>query len=561
MKRTLALILALLMTISLFAACSSKDDKGTGTTPSNGNGTTTTTPSGDQGGDQTDGGAATTPSGDGANAPASEGKTSITIGMVGAHDSSDPCSESSNDFITQMMLYDKIMEIDDHTGERVFRILDSFEWTDDVTMKLVLRQDVYFANGDQATGEDLLYTFYSQVKNVDGTDKARTDKAPIFSYIDFDKSYVDDDGFTVYIVWQQPYARAEPSLDACLIQKKFVEEHPETDEIWYTDPLGSGPYKITDMQHDAYITFTRRDDYWNKDYTYEAEQITLKFYSDETGMYVDYQNGVIDAMYNVSANIVEQVQSANTGVVNAVPNGACAILWFNESNEYLANAKVREAICYAIDMDAVGQIAFGSLYKKPHSFLPEGFEGYSEHEGYTFDLDRAQKALDESGYKGSDIKLHIIAMNDGTQPKVAETIQGYLSMLGITLEIETLDMGTALPKMLQRDGTDFQYFSKNGGNPTGELTQLVAGNGKDAPFQCSAIYDEEYNRICDETTWTTDHEKSVKGCEELDDWLYDNYYGIPVNDVQMALVYNPNVISSFDQCSILKGCLGSLTLA
>ena len=156
MKRTLALILALLMTLSLFAACSSKDDKGTGTTPSDGSGTATTTPSGDQGGD-----AAATPSSDGTNAPASEGKTSITIGMVGAHDSSDPCSESSNDFITQMMLYDKIMEIDDHTGERVFRILDSFEWTDEVTMKLVLRQDVYFANGDQATGEDLLYTFYS----------------------------------------------------------------------------------------------------------------------------------------------------------------------------------------------------------------------------------------------------------------------------------------------------------------------------------------------------------------------------------------------------------------
>lgn len=562
MKKTLALILALLLTVSIFVSCSSTDSTDSGAAPA-GDSSTTAPAGGEDGGSGQGGGSAgsTTPA-DGSSAPASPGeKTSVTIGFVGTHDSSDPCAESSNDFITQMMLFDKVMEKDDHTGEIHSRTLESFEWTDEVTMKLVLRQDIYFANGDQATGEDLLYSFYCQTAQVDGTEKVQTDKYPNYRYIDFDKSYVDADGFTVYLVWQQPFSRAETSMDCCLIQKKFVEEHPETDEIWFTDPLGSGPYKITDMEHDAYITFTRRDDYWNKDYTYDAEEITLKFYTDETGMYVDYQNGVIDAMYNVSANIVEQVQSANTGVVNTVSNGACSVLWMNESNEFLSNIKVREAICYAIDVDAIGQIAYGALYKKPYSFIPEGFNGYVAHEGYTYDLERAKAALDESGYKGSDITLHTIAMNSDPQPKIAETIQGYLSMLGITLEIETLDMGTALPKMLQRDGTDFQYFSRNGGNPMGELTALVAGQDKASSFQCSAIYDETYNEVAERIKWTTDMDTVVEGAKELDTWLYDNYYGIPLCDLQLALVYNPNVISSFDQCSILKGCLGSLTLA
>ncbi|MGN1290432.1 MAG: hypothetical protein ACI4XG_28155, partial [Bradyrhizobium sp.] len=103
MKKTLALILALLLTVSIFASCSSTDSTGSGTTPAGDSGTTA--PAGDQGGSEQGGDSAgsTTPA-DGSSAPASSGdRTSVTIGFVGSHDSSDPCAESSNDFISQMM--------------------------------------------------------------------------------------------------------------------------------------------------------------------------------------------------------------------------------------------------------------------------------------------------------------------------------------------------------------------------------------------------------------------------------------------------------------------------
>lgn len=495
------------------------------------------------------------PSGDVTDSGGEAKSTAVTIGYVGTHDSSYPSATNSNDFITQMMIYDKLFEADDFTGEITSRVLESWNWEDEVTLKLVMKQEVYFSNGNQATGDDLLYTLHSYILN--GT---RTDKNTYYQYIDFDLSYVDDDGFTVYVVWTTEYSQALLSLDCALMEKAFQLEHDETDPIWYTAPVGSGPYEITDVVMDSHIVFTLRDDYWNTDYSYDATQITLKFYSDETGMYVDYQNGVIDAMYDVSGTIVEQVETAgNQGAVNYVSAGSVSRLNLNESNEFLSNIKVREAVAYALDMEAIGQIAFGALYKEATSHVPEGFGSYVYHEGYTYDLDRAQAALDESGYKGSDITLKFVCINDGAQSKIGEAVQGYLSMLGINVVIENLDMATALPMMLQREGTDIQFMTRNGGNPMREASSLMAGNDKDSAFQCSAIYDADYNALADVATWNTDEAEILEACKELDDWLYDNYFALPICEQQGALVFNDR-IASFDQSSLLKSCLGSLKL-
>lgn len=539
MKKTLTLLLALLLVFSLLSACSDGEDQQDATP--NGSGSAGQTDSGGSGGQ-----------------PKS---TAVAIGYVGSHDYSMPSSSGSNDFITQMMIYDKIFEADDHTGEIVSRVLESWEWVDDLTFKMVMKPDIYFSDGTQATNTDLVYSLYTMVFNDDGTQKGRSDKQAYYQYIDFDKTYADDDGLTVYLVWQMEYAQAFLSLDTCLLNEEFCRAHPDTDEIWYTGPVGSGPYEITNVQIDSYIVFTLRDDYWNKDYSYDATEITVKFYSDSTGMYVDYQNGVIDAMYDVNGTIVEQVQAAgNQGTVVFTSGGNVALLNFNERNEYLSNIKVREAIAYALDMDAIGEIAFGALYKKATSHIPEGFSAYTYNDGYTYDLDRAQAALDESGYKGSEISLHYVAVNDGVQPKVAEAVQGYLSMLGITVVVEALDLGTALPMFLDANICDFLYFTRTGGNPMQEMTNVFGAYHADSNFKCAAISDPEFNRLYTMVNETHDEEIIKEGCLAIDAWLYENYHCLPVAEQQAALVYNSR-ISSFDQASMLKACLGSLTLA
>ena len=102
MKKYLASLLALVMCLSLLAAC------------------------GDPGG-ATSGAPGSNPPASQAIDPDKQGSTAVTIGYVGGHYACYPSSANSDDFIQQGMVYDKLFEVDDNTGEYTSRVLSSWE--------------------------------------------------------------------------------------------------------------------------------------------------------------------------------------------------------------------------------------------------------------------------------------------------------------------------------------------------------------------------------------------------------------------------------------------------
>lgn len=328
MKKYLASLLALVMCLSLLAAC------------------------GDPGG-ATSGAPGSNPPASQAIDPDKQGSTAVTIGYVGGHYACYPSSANSDDFIQQGMVYDKLFEVDDNTGEYTSRVLSSWEWADDQTLVMTLKDGITFSDGKQMTAEDVLFSIRNYIDQGETTDKYQ-----YFQYIDFDASTISEDGMTLTLVYQFPYGPAERTLNCSIMQKEFTQAHDNADQIWYTGPVGSGPYEITDCVQDSYVTFTLRDDYWNTDYTYDATEITLRFYTDETAMYIDYQAGNLDAMYGVGTTVASQVEAANggQGSVQYVSNNDVAFIMLNEDNEYLADPAVREAIACALDMTYITDV-------------------------------------------------------------------------------------------------------------------------------------------------------------------------------------------------------------
>lgn len=483
-----------------------------------------------------------------------EGTKNVTIGYVGTDEASYPSSSISNDFITQMMIYDKLFEVDDTTGEYVSRILDSYSWNDDNTQfTFTLKDGITFADGNQMTAEDVIFSFQNYINN--GT---TTDKYPYLQYIDFDACTAD--GLTGTIVYTQEYGPAENNFDICIMEKAFTEQHDESDEIWYTDPVGSGPYQITDEKRDSYITFTKRDDYWNSDYTYDCDQITLKFYTDETAMYSDYQSGELDAIYDISTTVADQINAASgtQGTVNYVSNNDCTLLTLNDSTEELQDANVREAIAYALDMDAIADIAYGSECTEAKSHFASTFDCYTEHDGYAYDPDKAKQILEDAGYKDGDITLDFVAVNTDPQPQIAEAVQGYLAAIGITVNVSSYDLGTALGMYIDNE-SDMSVFNVNGGNPTHEPYQTLSAVTEDATFVSMAIHDATFNEYLQTGLNTVDKDERNEAYEAADQWLYDNYELLPICETLSAYAYNGR-IASFDQSSVCKGCLGSIKL-
>lgn len=539
MKKILSLILVVIAILTLLAGCGGNSE------PSGSDATPTPASSG-----------GTSPSNGGNTGGDTPKNTSVTIGYVGTHDNSYPMATNSNDFITQRMLYDKLFEVDDHTGEFTSRLLESWSWDDNVTLKLVLRQDIYFSDGNQMTGEDVLYSMYNFIEQGMNTDKYNQ----YYNNIDFDKSHVGDDGFTVYIVYQREYSSALNVLDLCILEKSFVQAHDETDAIWYNAPVGSGPYEITEVVMDSYIVFTLRDDYWNPDYSFDATEVTLRFYTDSTGMYADYQNGIIDAMYDVPDTILQQVLAKAQGGVTYVSTGDVPTIKLNVTKEYTSDINVRKAVVHAVDWAAVRELAFGSLGKEATSHYGADFPCYVYHEPYEYNPDYSKQVLEDAGYSSGEITLQFVAVNMNTQKVLAEAIQGYLKAVGINLEISSYDLGTALPILMEPDQADMFYMMNGAGNATRNGSNTADGYKHDSPYKSAARNEEYVNELHDLSVYNVDEESRMQALKDLDDWLFENYWSIPVCERYSAIVYNDR-ISSFDQASIPRGCLGSLTLS
>lgn len=521
MKKILAAIICFVMILSLCAACGGS---GSGTSA--------------------------------APADAGEKSTAVTIGYVGGHYACYPSSAISDDFIQQGVIYDKLFEVDDTTGEYISRVLESYEWTDEQTLVMTLKDGITFSDGKQMTAEDVLFSIRNYIDQGETTDKYQ-----YFQFIDFDATSVSDDGMTLTLKYQFPYGPAERTLNLAIMEKEFTEAHENSDNIWFTGPVGSGPYVITDCVKDSSVTFTLREDYWDTSRTFDATEITLKFYSDETAMFMDYQQGNLDALYGIGTTVASQIENAggSMGTVQYISDNDVSFVILNEDNTYLADPAVREAIAYALDMSYITDVAYGLLGKPAKSHYASTFDCYAEHEGYTTDIEKAKQVLADAGYAEGEITLAWVSPDMPPQPQVGEAIQAQLAMIGINLTVSSYDLPTALGMYIEGQ-SDVMMMTVHGGNPTREPYQSLSAFASGAPFVCMSIEDPTYNGYLDIGLNTVDNDTRWGAYKQADDWLYENFNAIPICETLSAVAYNSRIVS-FDQSAVGRGCLGSLKLA
>lgn len=534
MKKYLALLLALAMMLSL-AACGSKPAEETEAPAA-------------------EAPAAEAPAAEAPAAPAGEVSTAVTIGVVDTHYPAYPSSAMDDDFVCSGMVYDKLFEVDDNTGEYVSYILESYEWTDDVTLVMTVKDGIYFSDGKQMTAEDVLFSLQNYILQGETTDKYQ-----YYSNIDFDASTVSEDGMTVSLVWKAPYGPALRTLNCPVMQKDFTEAHASDEMVWFTGPVGSGPYMITDMVQDSYVTFTLREDYWDTSRSFDATEITLKFYTDESAMYMDYQAGNLDVIYNVGATTVESVQTAgDQGTVQFYPDNDVVYIQLNEDDEVLSDPKVRQAIAHALDMQYITDVAYGALGTLATSHFPTTFDAYVENAGYEYNPELSVQLLEEAGYKSGDIVLNWISPNLPPEPQIGEAIQALLSQVGITVNVQTYELATALGYHLSGE-TDISCQHTMGGNPTEEPDNTLSAFYEGGAFASFSISSPEYNSYYYAGLNNVDEDVRWENYKKLDQWLWDNYMALPVCEVMKAVVYNDR-IESFNQSALLRSCLGSLQI-
>lgn len=435
----------------------------------------------------------------------------------------------------------------DNDGNVTCVLAESYEWTDDLELTVHLRQGITFSNGNPLTSEDVYYTLTLF------RDSGRT--ASMVASIDFEKTTCPDEN-TIIIVLN--------TYDAALFNtlgntSSFVIQSAEvcTAEGWDWSWLyGTGAYKlkgdgITDKsgwEESVQYTLVRNENYWGEAPYYD--EIIIKFYSEESTRYAEFQSGTLDACYlteasyinNVAsgsidgAHLVQRVSQATTGIQVSGGAGSCGAM---------ADVNVRKAFAHAIDINAIVEALGEGIYVTATSILGEDNWAYYNVGTYEYNPELAAEYLAAAGYSvDNPLTLTVTAESTAFNTAVAEACQFYLAEIGINLSLEGMgDFATILPTLLS--GTQEVGMgspSSNSGNDPASLLQQMGPLSDNCMLR---VTDERLVELFNAASASRDHDERVELYKEFQQLVHDECLYIPMWVDTINYVVN-NAHTSFE---------------
>lgn len=446
------------------------------------------------------------------------------------------------------LCFDQMFYVDPVTNEMTSDIFESWEYSDDyLELTLKLKDGIYFSNGTQMTGEDILYTI-SQWQ--------QTRKKVQYTCINLDKSTVSDDGLTIKLVYDVEFGPGIKKLQLWVVSKDFYESLGDLSAVdWFDmDNLcGSGPYALTSYVQDSSAVMTLREDYWNDASSYSVKTINLSRYTDQTTMFIDFENKIIDLAVNLASNDAARLSDGEVsfGELGLIESNAVTMLCLNESNEYFQDPIVREAICRAIDRDTVTKQVLGIYGTPAQSTLSVNMPAFQDGCAYDYDPEYAKQLLTDAGYAEGEITVHYVCSSDSEQAALAEFTQGYLNNIGINVEIETVDEAT-MKQMSAAGDTDVQRQTATEGTPELEPYECYSAFPVGGTFPAVVISDENINELLNEAYATVDEQERIELYKQAQTAIYESFWVVPLYEWKAGYAYNTDVIADLKLVSSVR---------
>ncbi len=173
-------------------------------------------------------------------------------------------------------------------------------------------------------------------------------------------------------------------------------EAPDLSEYSEGHPTGTGPFTFGSWEPGEQLTLNYNEDYWGE--KGQIEQIIFRVIGDPTARRQALESGSIDGYDLVGPADSAALEQAGYQMVSRPPF-TILYLAFNQAIEELQDIKVREALSYAIDKDALITQVLPEGTEKATQFMPDTVNGWNaDVTTYDYDPEKARELLAEAGY-------------------------------------------------------------------------------------------------------------------------------------------------------------------
>jgi peptide/nickel transport system substrate-binding protein len=311
-------------------------------------------------------------------------------------------------------------------------LAERWEIPDPLTYIFHLHRGVKFHDGRPLTARDVKWTFDSLVQG-----KIRSTKAAVYRFVD--RIEAPDDATVIFHMKEQDSTLLWNLSDGAIgiVPDGSGEEMTQ-------HPIGSGPFKFVSAETDREVVIERNDDYWGD--KVKLARVRFAVVPDATTEALELRKGsgdvtlnslTPDTVYTLARDHLEVEHAAGTRL---------AYLGFNLRDPILKDARVRQAIAYALDRQPMIEYLWRGEAQPARSVLPPQSWAYNgDVPAYDHNPDKANQLLAAAGYPAvNGVRFHITmktSTDENTRLMVA-VMQQQLRAAGIALEIRSFEFAT-----------------------------------------------------------------------------------------------------------------------
>lgn len=526
MKKLVALLLATCMAVSLAACGSSGKNE---------------TPSGSD------------------NAASAEGGE-ILYGVPADVSSMDP--QTQNDSWSEevvKMVYNTLFVFGEN-AEPTPSLVETYTTSEDgLTWTFTLKKGVKFHSGKELTAKDVAATYNRALPSDSGY--IATSMISPFASVD-----AADDS-TVVIKTKEPYGPMLSLLcnyNTAVMDSDYIEKYGRECGSTAESVNGTGPFKFVSWSKDEEIVISRNDDYFGA--KPQIGTVRYMVIPEASSRVIALENGEVDLIHKVPSEDIARLEGTEGLAVMKETGVGQRLFRFGCNDEIMSNTKVRQAIIYAVDRDAIRKALFDGASDQSNGPLAPVIFGSHNFGPVTRDLEKSKALLAEAGYpNGFDTKIVTTTHYDkGTE--LAEMISAQLKEVGINAQIEVLEWSVLLPLWSGVTAEEFDQpmfimgagtsmVDADGGFRGLYTTTPDGKNDRNYGFYSNPDVD----RLVQEGMTETDPEKRKEIYKQagqilyLDDptgiWLYDMYNVVAHSAKVTGLRIDPLGCVLFDQAA------------
>jgi len=432
-------------------------------------------------------------------------------------------------------LFNGLVKYDKDSSLVIGDLATAFKFENETTLLFTLKENVLWHDGEKFTSKDVVFTYETLISPKIAS--------PYSSNFRFVQSVEAVDMYHVKVTYKEPYFKALKTWMMGILPEHILKNEANLmNASFNTNPIGTGAYKLKQLEHSKNIILSANDDYFEG--RPKINEISFHVIADPMTRFLMLKSKSLDIGSIEPMQFERQLSEAFFQKFNIYEeiSHSYTYLGFNLRLEKFKNPKVREALSLAINREELVEILFFKHAKVcTGPFLPATQAFNPDVKAPTQNIQEAKRLLKEAGYDEKKPFTFEIATSNSSpiRPYAAEILQHQLKQAGVVVTLKVMEWQAFLNMVVFPHQFDTVLLGW-GLSPTPDPYMFWhSDSDKKGGFNLTGYKNPIINKMIEESQSIVDREK-ISG-------MWKEMFKIIVEENPYLFLYIPNSITTVNK--------------